>query len=79
MQITAKSKILVKLADTIVNYALQKNKPPFEADFIDDLEPEVGVMPQGQLQFLTVVNLHLVAVNQNDEVVLFPLNTNPYV
>jgi len=36
-------------------------------------------MPQGQLQLLTVINYHLLAVNQYEEVVLIPLNTNPYV
>ena len=39
MQITAKSKVLIKVADSMVNYVLQKSKPTFDTDLIDDLEP----------------------------------------
>lgn len=39
----------------------------------------MGQIPQGQLQFLSVVNFNLLLVNQYEEVVLFPLNKNSYV
>lgn len=71
--------MLIKLADSLPSYSIQKSKQSFESELIDDLEPEMGQMPQGQLQFLNIINLHLLMVNQYEEVVLFPLNTNLYV
>ncbi len=79
MQITPNSKVLIKLADSLSNYSVQRSKQSFESELIDDLEPEVGQIPQGQLQFLSVVNFNLLLVNQYEEVVLFPLNKNSYV
>ncbi len=79
LQIIPLGKVMIKLADSLPNYVFHRSKSAFESELIDDLESEVGLMPAGQLQFLTVVNNHLMAVNQYEEVVLIPLNTNPYV
>lgn len=70
---------MIKLADTMANYVFQKSKLAFNSELVDDLESEVAVMPQGQLQFLTIVNYHLLLVNQHEEVMLVPLHLNPYV
>lgn len=70
---------MIKLAESSPNYLLNKSKMAFETQIIDDLEGDICQTPPGQLQFLTIVNHHLLIVNQYEEVILFPLSINPYV
>ena len=66
LQMTSADKILIKLAESLPNYLLNKSRIAFQTQLIDDLEGDICQTPPGQLQFLTIINQHLLIVNQHE-------------
>jgi hypothetical protein len=54
----------------------EERAPTFEYDDLEDYE---NLLPEGQLQLLSIVNMHLMMLNHSGQIVLLNLKNFPYI
>lgn len=74
MQITQLDVVLIKIADSMSSTQV---KSPLQEQ--DDLEDHENLLPEGQLQMLTVLNMHLMMLNHSGQIILLNLKHFPYI
>lgn len=74
LQLTPNDLLLIKVGDTACTVEERRFNLP-----CDDLEEGDNRIPEGQLQFLSIVNYHLLMLNYSGQVCLLSLKAFPYI